>query len=71
MNNSEIEEYLVRLDNEVLQFKQELFRISWHMRGGVNVNDLFHRYSNDDIELLQNIIKEHVELTKETKMPLL
>lgn len=41
------------------------------MRGGVNVNDLFHKYSYDDIELLDNIIKEHVDLTKETQLPLL
>lgn len=48
-----------------------LFRISWHMRGGVNVTDLFHNYSNDDIEIMSNIINEHVKLTKETQMPLL
>lgn len=71
MSNDEIEEYLVRLDNEVLEFKHHLFKISWYMRGGVNVNDLFHIYSQDDIDILSNIIKEHVELTKNTQMPLL
>ena len=71
MNNSEIEEYLVRLDNEILSFKQSLFQISWHMRGGVNVNDLFHSYSIDDIEIMNNIINEHIKLTKETQLPLL
>ena len=71
MSDSEIEEYLVRLDDEVLYFKDQLFRISWHMRGGININDLFHTYSYEDIEILNNIIKEHVELTKETQLPLL
>ncbi len=71
MNNLEIEDYLIRLDNEILQFKDQLFRISWHMRGGVNINDLFHRYSNEDIEIMNGIIVEHVNLTKETQMPLL
>jgi len=71
MSNSEIEEYLVRLDAEVLQFKEQLFNISWHMRGGVNVNDLFHTYSNDDLIILNDIIKEHVKLTKETQMVLI
>lgn len=71
MSNSDIEEYLVRLDNEVLQYKDQLFRISWHMRGGINVNDLFHTYSVEDIELINNIIKEHINLTKETQLPLL
>ena len=71
MTDNEIEEYLVRLDNEVLEFKDHLFRISWHMRGGVSINDLFHIYSYEDIDMLNNIIKEHVELTKETQLPLL
>jgi hypothetical protein len=71
MTDSEIEEYLVRLDNEVLNIKQKLFNISWHMRGGVTMYELLHVYSDDDIQILENIIKEHVELTKETKLPLL
>ena len=71
MNNNEIEEYLVRLDNEVIQIKEDIYRISWHMRGGVKAEDLFHKYSNDDIEILNAIIAEHVKLTKETQMPLL
>lgn len=71
MSDNDIEEYLVRLDNEVLHFKDQLFRISWHMRGGVNINDLLHTYSYEDIEILNNIIKEHIDLTKETQLPLL
>lgn len=71
MTDSEIEEYLVGLDDEISKFKEDLFRISWYMRGGVNINDLLHTYSNDDILLLHKIIKENIELTQETKMPLL
>lgn len=71
MTDSQIEEYLVRLDNEVLNFKEKLFNISWYMRGGVTMHELLHVYSDDDIEILDNIIKEHIDLTKETRMPLL
>ena len=71
MVDSEIEEYLVRLDNEVLQFKEALFGMTWHMRGGVTMNDLLHNYSNEDIEIISKIIDEHINLTKETRMPLL
>lgn len=70
MSQAEIEEYLVRLDNEVLDYKEELFRISWFMRGGVNVNDLFHCYSAEDIKLMSKIIKENIEATKNSQMPL-
>ena len=41
------------------------------MRGGVNVNDLFHTYSQEDIKLLGNIIKENVDATKTSGMPLI
>lgn len=40
------------------------------MRGGVSMNDLLHTYTNDDLDILNNIIKEHIELTKETQMVL-
>lgn len=70
MNDSEIEEYLVGLDEDVSQIKEELFRISWYMRGGVNINDLLHTYSNDDIILLRKIIKENIEITRESRMAL-
>lgn len=41
------------------------------MRGGVTAHDLFYTYSQDDYEILLNIINENVKNTVETKMPLL
>lgn len=70
MSNKEIEEYLIRLEEEILDFKEELFRIAWYMRGGVNVNDLFQIYSFEDIKIIASIIKENVENTKAAGMPL-
>ena len=40
------------------------------MRGGVNVNDLYDRYSVEDIELMLEIITENIETTKTSRMPL-
>jgi len=71
LSDAEIEEYLVRLDKEVLSFKTELFKISWFMRGGVNVNDLFHTYSAEDLNIMSDIIKENIEITKQAQMPLI
>ena len=62
---------LVRLDNEVKSFKQELFRLAWFMRGGVNINDLFWRYSFEDREMIRKVIEDNVELTKKTQMPII
>jgi len=41
------------------------------MRGGVSVNDLLDRYSYEDREIFFNIIKENIETTKNTQLPLL
>ena len=51
-------------------FKEELFRISWYMRGGVTVNDLLHVFSHDDRDAAYAIIKENIEATKNTGMNL-
>ena len=41
------------------------------MRGGVNVNDLFDRYTTEDIKILSSIIKDNIETTKQSQMPLI
>lgn len=41
------------------------------MRGGVNSYDLFHMYSAEDRNIIRKIIKENVENTKSTRMPLI
>lgn len=40
------------------------------MRGGVTLEQLLHVYSYDDREAMYEIIKENIEATKETQMPL-
>jgi hypothetical protein len=40
------------------------------MRGGVNVNDLFDRYTSEDVALITKIINENIKATKENQMPL-
>lgn len=71
MPASEIEGYLVRLEKEIKEFKTELSRLSWYMRGGVTMHELLHIYSADDRDSMYTVIKENVETTKESGMPLL
>lgn len=40
------------------------------MRGGVSVIELLHYYSHDDRNAMYEIIKENLEMTKDTQMPL-
>lgn len=68
MSNSDIEGYLNRLDLEIKTIKDNIFRISWFMRGGVTSHELFHHYSKEDRDILDNIIKDNIELSKKTGM---
>ena len=40
------------------------------MRGGVSVNDLMYTYSFDDREAMYAVVKENIEMTKTSGMPL-
>lgn len=40
------------------------------MRGGVTLEQLLHVYSYDDREAMYEIVKENIETTKATNMPL-
>jgi hypothetical protein len=52
------------------QIKDEIFRISWYMRGGVSSDDLFHKYSYEDRQIMNEIIKDNIEATKTSRLPL-
>jgi uncharacterized protein (DUF433 family) len=41
------------------------------MRGGVSVQELLHVYDADDRAMIYRVIKENIEATKESRMPLL
>ena len=41
------------------------------MRGGITVNDLLHTYSHEDREAAYVVIKENIQTTKETNLPLI
>lgn len=40
------------------------------MRGGISVNDLMFQYTAEDRNIIYNIIKDNLELTKTAQMPL-
>ncbi len=41
------------------------------MRGGVSVHDLLYDTDIEDQEIMNNIIKDNIENTKNAKMPLI
>lgn len=56
---------------EAKQIKDEIFRISWYMRGGVTSQDLYHVYSYEDRTIINNIIKDNIEATKTSRLALI
>lgn len=53
------------------RIKDDIFTISWYMRGGVTADDLFHVYSAEDRAIMNDIIKNNIENTKKSGLPLL
>lgn len=48
-----------------------MYKLAWFMRGGVDSKNLFTDTDIEDIQILQNIVKENIEFTKASKMPLI
>jgi hypothetical protein len=70
MTPEEISDYLIGLEEEISNFKKDLAQLSWYMRGGVTYEQLLHIYSYDDREAMYKVIKDNIELTKNSGMPL-
>ena len=41
------------------------------MRGSMSYQDLMYSISREDIEILNNIIKDNIDATEKTRMPLI
>jgi hypothetical protein len=56
---------------EIKALKKELYHLTWYMRGGVSIDWLFEQADINDVEILSTIIKENMESTKKSGMPLI
>ena len=71
MSDSEIEEYLTRLEEGIKTYKSQLFRLCWYMRGGVTIDNLMFDLSLEDIQLMNAIVQDNIEITKKSGMALI
>lgn len=55
-------------EGEQKELKSECFKLSWFMRGGVSIDEVF-AMSYEDRSLVSDIIKENLETTKKTGQP--
>ena len=56
------------MDNEIKNFKTELSKIAWFMRGGVTMDEL-HGSSPEDREVFSKVIKDNLDTAKKTGQP--
>ena len=64
----EIQEVVTELENDSKALRSELFKLAWYMRGALSIEEAF-TLDYYDRELIGNLIKENLEITKETQMP--
>ena len=68
LDNEEIVSYLNELEEDSKALKKILFNYSWHMRGGITLDEMF-QLSYKDREIIHKLIEEHIEVTNETRLP--
>lgn len=68
LSNEEIVDLLEQMDKESKALKEEIFRICWYMRGGINLDQAM-KLSRLDREMIAKLIKDNLETTKNTKLP--
>jgi ribosomal protein L9 len=56
------------MEEENKKLRDELFKLSWYMRGGLSVEEAFY-LSLEDREIIGKIVKENIETTKKSGLP--
>lgn len=69
MTNEEIVQELEKMDKESMGLKEELIRITWWMRGGINY-DQSYNLSLKERRIIGEMIKENLETSKKTGTPI-
>lgn len=56
------------LEGQCKQFKFELTKMCWYMRGGLSLEEAYY-LCPEDRELIADLIEENLDTTKKTSMP--
>jgi hypothetical protein len=64
----DIDELSKRMEKETKALKDNLFRLCWYMRGGMTISEAYN-LAPDDLEVINNIIKDNMETTKKSGLP--
>ena len=56
------------MEIEIKALKDELYRLCWYMRGSLSFSEAYD-LSIEDREIINKIINDNLDLTKETRLP--
>ena len=56
------------MENETKNFKAELAKIAWFMRGGVTIEEIYMS-APEDREIMAKVIKDNLDTAKKTGQP--
>lgn len=68
MSLEEILREVDRLERESKALRKDIAQICWYMRGGVTYDEAW-ALSNDDRDVIGDLIKENLETTKNSGLP--
>jgi hypothetical protein len=55
-------------EKEARGVKRLCFKLAWHMRGGITLEEMYNT-SNNDRQLISELIDENMKTTKESGLP--
>jgi hypothetical protein len=64
----EIKELIEQFENDSKAMRSSILELCWHMRGSISYEDGM-MLSYTDRELINKIIKEHIETTQKSGLP--
>ena len=68
LSNEEILDLIDKMERDSKAIKDNILRICWYMRGSISYNDGM-LLGQQDIELINKIIKDNLETTQKSKLP--
>lgn len=71
LTNEEVNSLADGMELEIKQLKDSCYRYAWYMRGGVSIDQILYDTDLEDHEIITKIIKDNIENTKNSKMPLI
>ena len=68
MSVLEVKKEIAKMEADKKQFRFDLVRICWYMRGGVTLSEAYMS-TFEEREMIGNLVKENLETAKKTGQP--